>query len=113
MSEILRTEIPLKAKHLGKKVKDFNLNQWKEEGLAVMETGITASFLQNENLHKYLLVTSNNLLALASMDTFWGIDLQLYHKGILNRSIWTLVGWMSIVLMKIRDENPLPPLNTN
>ena len=41
-SEILRTEIPLEAKHRGKEVKDFNLDQWKE-GLVVVETGITVT----------------------------------------------------------------------
>ena len=85
-SEILRTKIPLEAKHLGKKVNDFNLDQWKEEGLVVIETGITANFLQNENLHRCQLATSNKLLAEASMDTLWGIGLQLHHKDILNIS---------------------------
>ena len=113
MSEILRTEIPLEAKHLRKKVKDSNLDQWKEEGLVVIETGIAAKFLQNENLHRCLLATHNKLQAEASMDILWGIDLQLHHKDTLNRSRWTLVAWMSKVLMKIRDENPLPQLNTN
>ena len=113
ISEILRTEIPLEAKHLGKKVKDFNLDQWKEEGLTAIETGITAKFLQNENLHRCLLATINKLLAEASVDTLWGIGLQLHDKDILNRSKWISFGWMSKVLMKIRDENPLPPLNTN
>ena len=84
-SEIWRTEIPLEANCLGKKVKDFNLHQWKEEGLEVIETGITAKFLQNENLHRCLLATSNKLLAEASMDTLWGIGLQLHHRDILNR----------------------------
>ena len=79
----------------------------------VIETGITAKFLQNENLHRCLLATGNKLLAEASMDTLWGIGLQLHHKDILNRSKWTSVGCMSKELMKIRDENPLPPLNTN
>ena len=79
----------------------------------VIETDITAKFLQNENLHRCLLATSNKLLAEASVDTLWVIGLQLHHKDVLNRSKWTSVGWMSKVLMKIRDENPLPPLNTN
>ena len=68
-SAILRTEIPLEANCLGKKVKDFNLDQWKEERLVVIETGITAKLLHNENLHRCLIATRNKLLGKASKST--------------------------------------------
>ena len=47
------------------------------------------------------------------MDTPWGIGLPLHHKDILNPSKWTSYDWMSKVLMKIGDENPLTPLDNN
>ena len=89
------------------------MDQWKKEGLAIIETGITAKFIQNENLHRCLLATGNKLLAEATMDTLWSIGLPLHYKDILNTSKWTSDGLMSKVLMKIREENPLPPIDNN
>ena len=47
------------------------------------------------------------------MDTLWGIGLPLHHKDVLHTCKWTSDGWMSKVLMKIRDQNPLTPLDNN
>ena len=91
-SEILRMESPSKARCLGGKVKDFNLYQWKKEGFAITETGITAKFIQNENLQRCLLATRNKLMAEAMKDILWSIGLPLHHKDILNTSKWTSDG---------------------
>ena len=106
-------ESPSEAKCLGRMFKDFNLVQWKKEGFIIIDTGITAKFIQNENLHRCLFATRNKLLAEAMMDTLWGIGLPLHHKDVLNTSKWISAGWMSKVLMKIRHENPLPPSDNN
>ena len=71
MSEILRTEFHSKAKGLGRMVNIFNLDQWREEELLLIETRITAKFIQNENLHRCLHATGNKLLAEATPDTLW------------------------------------------
>ena len=52
----------------------------EKEGFAIIETGITAKFIQNENLHRCLLATGDKLLAEATKDTLWGIGLPLHHK---------------------------------
>ena len=85
----------------------------EKEGFATIETGITAKFIQNENLHRCLFATWNKLLAEAMMDMLRGIGLSLHHKDILNTSKWTSDGWMSKVLMKIRYKNPLLPSDNN
>ena len=50
-------------------------------------------------------MTQPNTLAEASTDKTWGTGISIRDKDALNTSRWENEGWLSRILMKIRDDN--------
>ena len=51
-----------------------------------------------------LKTTSPKILAEASSDKLWGTETQLHDNKALDSSKWENPGWLSEMLLKIRDE---------
>jgi len=72
--KILKTPSPKAVKALGKKVKDFNKEEWDKVKDGVMRTGVKAKFMQHPDLKTKLTETGKRQIGEASArDKYWGI----------------------------------------
>ena len=66
--------VPKKIKALGRKVANFNEEEWKKVSKTYMTEGLMLKFSQNEELKQFLLNTQDQIIAEASpFDKLWGI----------------------------------------
>lgn len=63
-------------KKMGRQVKDFDEEVWKQVRQEIMFKGLWAKFSQNKHMKKVLLSTKNKILAEAApRDRIWGIGM--------------------------------------
>ena len=104
-NNILKSETALDAKRLSYRIVNFNRQQWVREGYKICERGVRAKFEQNELLMNMLKTTQPRVLAESSLDRLWGTGLSLNDKDALNANKWNGEGWLSRILMGIRDDH--------
>ena len=104
-NQILKSATALEVKKLSYKIENFNKHQWIQEGYEICERGVGAKFEQNKLLLDMLKTTSPRMLAEASSDKVWGTGFPLRDKDALNSSKWESEGWLSRMLMGIRDNH--------
>ena len=102
--EIQKENNPVLIKQRGKEVKNFKQDVWESEIETILITGLTAKFLQNEELLCFLKATGQTLLAEANPhDRLFGVGLSLYDKGLWNQDDWKGKNQLGMALMKVRD----------
>lgn len=85
-SKILLETNPVKIKHLGKKVKNYNEIEWNKIKVKVMSSIVSSKFNQNKNLQDILIATKDSMLGEASKnDYFWGLGEKGTGKNILGQ----------------------------
>lgn len=72
--EILLAEKPMAMKALGRKVKNFNEQKWRENREKIVKKGNVHKFSQNHHLKKELMKTKGTLLVEASPGTEFGVS---------------------------------------
>ena len=87
------------------KIDNFNMQRWVQDGYELCEKGIRAKFEQNDHLMATLLATDNMMIAEASRDKLWGTGISLNDKDALLREKWENPGWLSRILISIRDDH--------
>ena len=87
------------------KIDNFNMQRWVQDGYELCEQGIRAKFEQNDHLMATLLATDNMMIAEASRDKLWGTGIPLKDKDALTREKWENPGWLSRILINIRDDH--------
>jgi ribA/ribD-fused uncharacterized protein len=101
--KIMLTSHPKDQKQLGREVKGFEKFKWDKVCLGIVYEGNLAKFLQNPDLKKELLATTDRLLVEASpVDFIWGIGMHEKDKGVEDPLNWqgtNLLGW-AITLVK-------------
>lgn len=103
--EILKTNIPAKAKKLGRKVKNFNTDEWMKVCKVYMKKACMAKFTQNEDLKKEIIKYKNQKFVEASpYDKIWGVGLGEEDDRILDENNWLGTNFLGQVLSEIRDE---------
>ena len=80
------------------------MKRWSNDGYSLCYNGIHAKFTQNENLLMMLKSTSIKVIVEATTDKLWGTGISLRDMHALNPDRWYSKGWMSSMLMGIRDE---------
>ena len=103
-NQILKSQTPIEAKRLSYNIADFNIPQWMKEGYALCEKGVREKFIQNTPLLEMLRNTGSLILTEASKDKTWGTGIPLCDIDALHTSKWKNNGWLSSILMTIRDE---------
>ena len=95
----------LEAKRIGYQVKGFDPKLWNDNGYEICYQGIKAKFDQNADLYKMLKTTSPKLLVESSTDKTWGTGVSLRDSCTLNQDKWHSTGWLSSMLMNIREDS--------
>ena len=102
---ILDCKTPLEAKRLGYSVQHFDPKLWKEHGYDLCLPGIRAKYVENPMLMSMLKTTAPNLLVECSSDKLWGTGVSMRESEPLNNNKWHTTGWLSDMLMDIRDSD--------
>lgn len=99
---ILKAEHPNGAKALGRKIKNYDNNQWNEVRFDVMYKVNRSKW---QTLKDILIKTGNKIIVEASpMDKIWGVGLSENDPLILDEKNWKGQNLLGKVLMKIRDD---------
>jgi ribA/ribD-fused uncharacterized protein len=102
--KILKAKSAKAAKALGKKVKNFNEDEWKETREGIMEEGVRTKFIQHPELRKQLMETGEKVIGEANArDKFWGIGSSVDSDKSKVPSKWGGQNFMGKTLMKLRE----------
>lgn len=105
LDKILKNNDPKQIKDLGRKVKNFSEDIWKQNRYSIILNGNYAKFLQNENLKQFLIQSEDKVIVEASpYDKIWGIGLSIEDKKIFNPLEWKGENLLGFALMEVRDE---------
>ena len=103
--KILVTPSPNQNKKLGRKVKNFNAEEWLRVGYDIMVAVNMAKFEQNEKLRQILLSTEDRIIVEASpYDTIWGIGLYWEDDRVLDENKWRGQNLLGKALMEVREK---------
>ena len=103
VEDILKCDTALEAKGLGYRINGFNMQKWSTEGYDICHEGVKSKFTQNPLLLQMLKATGQKVIVEASTDKLWGTSIRLRDNQGLNPSYWHSTGWMSSILIDIRD----------
>lgn len=102
---ILKTAKPGEQKKLGRKVRNFNPEVWKQNARKIVFRGNLAKFSQNADLKAHLLKTEGTEMVEASpRDRIWGIGMGKNNPDRFNKKMWRGTNWLGEVLTKVREE---------
>ena len=101
---ILQSDSALDCKRLSYKIKGVDIEKWRNEGYDLCFDGVQEKFVQNQPLLALLKTTSPKILAEATLDCLWGTGIALRDTSTLNTDKWSSTGWLSKMLLTIRDD---------
>lgn len=105
LKKILRSNTPIEAKKLGRKVRDFQVEIWTQHCYDIVRTGNWYKFSQHPRLKAFLLSTGQQILVEASpYDQIWGIGLSQEAPQAHQPSEWLGQNLLGFALMEVRDE---------
>lgn len=103
-SQIMATNDPGQAKKLGRQVRNFDNEKWKEVSDVIVETAVRAKFTQNQVLHDILISSGDKILVEASpVDRYWGVGLAANDLKIQDQANWNGKNKLGSILMSLRD----------
>ena len=94
-----------KPKQLMRTIANFDHQKWIQNGLELVRPGINVKCDQNPLLMKTLQATNRKFLVEAIIDCKWGTGVLLTNPKALDKGEWKTHGWMSDILVTIRDNN--------
>ena len=101
---IMKAWHPSDQKAIGRKVKNFNVDEWNKVCRDIVYKANVAKFTQHEALKEGLLATGNSELVEASpTDVVWGIGLSERDPRIYDRNEWRGTNWLGEAIMKVRE----------
>ena len=103
-NQIIKSQTPIEAKRLSYNITNFNIQHWMKDGYVLCEKGVKEKFMQNKPLLEMLKNTGSLIIVEASKDKTWGTGIPLHDTEALCTSKWKNKGWLSSMLMSIRDE---------
>ena len=103
--EIIATNNPNNLKELGRRVKNFNENIWKQHRYDIVYQAVKAKFFQNTELRVLLQNTHNDILVYASQsDKIWGIGLLQNDVMVQNPENWNGLNLLGKILERVREQ---------
>ena len=104
LRRVLAAGSPGAAKQVGREVRNFNEERWKEARSRIVEEGVYTKFAQNEALGAFLVGTKRRVLVEASpKDRIWGIGMSRDEEGAKNPLLWNGLNLLGFALMRARE----------
>jgi len=101
---IIQSDHPSEAASLGRMVKNFDEQVWKNERFRIVTTGSILKFRQNSELNCYLQQTAPKTIVLANpWDKIWGIGLDEYFSDASIPPNWKGLNLLGFALMNARE----------
>ena len=94
-NQILYSDTPYEAKCLSKQIQGADNDRWLEDRYDIYLEGIHAKFQQ----------THPKILEEALYDKTWGTGITLQNSNTLDSSKWVSRGWLSNMLLTVREES--------
>jgi hypothetical protein len=105
MKLIMESDDPYYHKKIGRQVKNYNDDIWKNVSRYVVFVGNLAKFSQNKDLKDKLLSTGKKILVEASpYDKLWGVGLDSWNDNILDEKLWQGQNWLGKELRIVREQ---------
>lgn len=103
-NKIMATSSPREQKALGKKVRNFDVEMWRDVCEDIVYTGNYAKFTQSTYLEKVLLDTEDRTIVEASpYDKIWGIGLRETDPKAQDPKCWKGLNLLGIAIMNVRE----------
>ena len=104
MAQIIITTEPKQQKALGRKIKNFDQNEWDKNKEQIIFDANYAKFTQNTKLKQRLLSFENRTFVEASKsDKIYGIGIGVRDEKANNPRNWRGQNLLGMVITKIRD----------
>ena len=106
-SAILNVEHPRDAKKIGRKVLNFDDNEWAKVRYEKMLRAVTLKFTQNEDLKEFILskeFEGKHFVEASPFDKIWGIGLAENDELADNKANWKGLNLLGECLNEVRDE---------
>lgn len=105
LSAIMKARHPSIQKALGKKVKNFDKDEWEKIAKDVVFKANYAKFTQHPELTVKLLKTGDKIIVEASpTDCIWGVGLAVDDELVLDPKNWRGTNWLGECIMKVREQ---------
>ena len=104
-NKILQSKTPLECKKLSYQINGVDNNKWHNEGYEICLDDIWEKFIQNPTLLSMLHTTKPKILVEATNNRLWGTGIPLCNNDALNTEKWRSTGWLSRMLLSIRDDS--------
>lgn len=102
--QILATDDPSAAKKLGRRVRNYQDQVWKDHRFEAVVEGNIAKFSQNGAFGAFLKNTAHRVLVEASpVDRIWGIGLSADHEDAPHPDRWQGPNLLGFALMEARQ----------
>ncbi|KAI0566286.1 YbiA-like protein [Gracilaria domingensis] len=100
---ILNAPTPLAAKKLGRKVRNFDNEVWRQHRLRIVAEGCFLKFSQCKNARRFLLGTGDRILVeAAARDRIWGIGMSAANVYKCDPTKWRGLNLLGETLMMVR-----------
>ena len=103
---ILNVEHPRDAKKIGRKVSNFDKDEWAKVRYEKMLRAVTLKFIQNEDLREFLLskrFDGKHFVEASPFDEIWGIGYDENHVFADDETKWKGLNLLGKCLDEVRD----------
>lgn len=103
---ILNVKHPRDAKKIGRKVSNFDNNEWAKVRYEKMLRAVTLKFTQNEDLREFLLskkFDGKHFVEASPFDEIWGIGYDENHVFADDETKWKGLNLLGKCLDEVRD----------
>ena len=104
LQAILQSKTAGEAKKLGRNVRNFEQEIWKQHRTDIVIKGNLLKFSQHETLGDFLINTKYRIIVEASpRDRIWGIGMSKEHEAATDPTRWRGANLLGFSLMEVRD----------
>lgn len=105
--EILYETDPVKIKHLGRQVENFDDRKWSKVSEKFMYDAVYAKFSDNKYAREFILdkrFDGKEFVEASPYDRIWGVGLKEDNPAILDKRNWKGQNKLGKILTKVRNE---------
>lgn len=105
MLKIMATDDPSAAKHIGRKIENYNEALWSKSRYEIMVDVLRHKFCNNKAAYTQLVKYKKySFVEASAFDRIWGIGLDTNDDRIFNESEWLGENLLGKAIAQVRDE---------